>query len=125
MSSKTLMNKLPDEIARTIYSYIYCDVMKELKEIVSNEIEESNNYGEDSDGESVDSDGVFVFYKFIWLRKKTTQKYDINRTSHNTTKSDIENYVIHRCYSCGYRSDNEYAFSVWGYCYRQCYTPDY
>ena len=122
--SNTQFNKLPDEIIRHIYTYIYCDVMKELTNNVSNEIEVSNNYGEDSDGESVDSEEGYEFYKFIWIRHPTTKKYNIYRNSHNTTKDDIENYVIHRCYSCGYKSDNEYAFSVWGYCYQQCYTPD-
>jgi hypothetical protein len=32
--SKNLLNKLPNEISRMIYSYIYCDVIKDIEQFI-------------------------------------------------------------------------------------------
>jgi hypothetical protein len=47
MSSKNLMNKLPDELARMIYSYIYADAINEIKNMTYLDTCNKNNYSDE------------------------------------------------------------------------------
>jgi len=120
--SKTLFNKLPDELARVIYSYIYADVMNELtKTIINEKIILTFERDDESDDVSVDNQ---EHYEFVW-KNIYENCYIHHNCNSNIKKEDIENICIRQCNSCSFQSVNECHFSVWGYCYKNCYRPKY
>jgi hypothetical protein len=122
--SKTLFNKLPDEIARKIYEYIYCDVMKELTKTIEFVKIEPVYDESDSDLSDIIDDYAGERYEFTW--KNIYENCIIyHNYSTNIIKDDIDDICIRQCKSCSFQSDNEYNFSVWGYCHKNCYRPKY
>jgi hypothetical protein len=120
--SKTLLNKLPDEIIRKIYSYIYDDVLQEIRDTIANDI--CNNSDNDSDIDDND-------YYFEWKNRPRCYKYshytrivrnDYNKYSKNSSKQYIRNFKQTKCFICKTIMDDIYL-DDYGHC-NQCCDKD-
>jgi hypothetical protein len=93
-------------------------------EIVYDESDSDSEFDDLSDLSDLIDNYAGERYEFTW--KNIYENCIIHhKYSVNIIKDDIEDICIRQCKSCSFQSDNEYNFSVWGYCHKNCYRPKY